>query len=538
MGERTDLLQDGEVDERGEPRKPYHAENAERLQELSETPPPVAPVRCHNTKGLLAAIACTVLGSRLIIISAFGSPVPVLDQWDAEAAVVYSPHLKGVLTFADLLTAHNEHRIFVTRLLALVHLELAGEWNTRLEMVINAAVFTALITWLAALLLPMMSPQRRLLMACFVAFMFGLPIDFENTLWGFQSQVYFSLLLGLASLVAFSTARPFSMSWFGGSAAAVLSYFSYATGIAALAGAALLLSWQLATNARKRCGREVIGVVVLGLSTAALTLWEAQGATPKSTLWTFVQGLGIFAALTIAASIPIVLFSKQALAKRPDFTDQVWLMIWIFSWIAIQLVLIAYGRGRLVAPRYMDVVLLCYPLALVAVFALSDAARAAGLHRRSVPGPATWLFCVATVIAIAGCVSVLASNYWSKAASQQVADVRAYLATGQLDRLKERGNPIHGVSLMLPDPRGQARVLKDPDVRAILPPELRPADANNGEARRRMLLKGKLASPTATAFRFTLAAGPIFLAGGIGLFFAIGAARSWQADACRTGRRE
>lgn len=52
---------------------------------------------------------------------------------------------------------------------------------------------------LVALLLPLVAPQRRMLLACFVAFLFGFPIVYEITLWGFQTQVYLALLLGIAS---------------------------------------------------------------------------------------------------------------------------------------------------------------------------------------------------------------------------------------------------------------------------------------------------------------------------------------------------
>lgn len=488
-----------------------------------------APTGRSGSLALLAAVACTVFGSRLTIVSAFGSPVPILDQWDAEGAALYSPYLNGTLTFANLFASHNGHRIVITRVIALGHLELAGEWNTRLEMVFSAVVLAAVITWLAALLLPLVAPHRRLLLASFIALEFAFPIDFENTLWGFQSQVYLSLLFGVAALVAFAAASAFSPRWFGGLAAGVLAYFAFATGVATLPAAAVLVGLQLATRARRRCGREIAGVVVIAIVAAALTLWGAGSTTPMSTPGTFVLGLGIFTALTIAGAIPIVLYCRHLLAQRPGVSDHVWVILGISGWVAIQLVLFAYGRGSAVAPRYLDVVLLVYPMAFVAVFALSDNARTTETGPRPRRGAMLWALAAVTFFAIAGGLSVLACSYWSRAADQEIADVRAYLVTGNVNQLQERGGPNHGVSLVHPYPARQAAVLGDPEVRAILPPELRPADADNAAVRNHLLLRGRASAATDFAVHWILAAGPVFLALGIGLFFAFAMARNRAA---------
>ncbi|OBF18225.1 hypothetical protein A5725_21335 [Mycobacterium kubicae] len=474
-------------------------------------------------------MASCVLGSRLIIISAFASPVPVHDQWDAEALVLYSPYLKGTLSLGNLFAAHNEHRIFITRVLSLVHLELAGEWNPRLEMILNALILTALITWLTALLLPLVARRRSLLLSGFVAFVFAFPIDFENTLWGFQSQIYFSLLFGVAAIVAFTAARPFSLRWFAGLAAATLSYFSFATGVVTLIAAGLVVCSQLAMNTRTRSRREFGGVIVLGLLGTAVTIWAANGAHPKSNVWTVIQGVGIFAVLTIMALIPMVLFCKYKLADRPSVSDRAWVVIGLFALALFQLGMFAYGRGTAVAPRYLDVVLLAYPLGLVAVFTISDSLPARRSGWGAGQAAPIWVFIVVFVIGVAGYASILASTYWNAAANQQMSDVKAYLATGKVDYLKAKGPPNHGVVLTHPAPERQARALDDPDIRAILPAEIRPPGADNAGARHRLLLGGKLADATEMAVHAILTLGPAVLAIGFGLFFAVATAQSISA---------
>jgi hypothetical protein len=475
---------------------------------------------------LLAAVACIVLGAKLIAISALGSPVPLVDQWDGEAANLYSPYLKGTLSFADLFVPHNEHRILVFRILALVHLELAGGWNTRLEMIFGAIVETAAITWLASLLMPLVAPQRRMLLACFVAFVFAFPI-YENALWGFQDQVYLALFFGIAGLAAFAAASPFSARWFCGLAAAFLSYFSFATGVATILAAGALAGLQVATNARKRCGREFAGIVVMAAVALAMILWAASIAKPMSTPWTFIQGLFGFAVLVGVGFVPTVWFCYHTVARRPGISDRAWVVVGIGAWLGIQFVLLAYGRGVLIAVRYTDVIVLAYAVGLMAVLAHADSAPAMRFGRYAGAGAVTWVFAVVLAFAALGYYgSVLGAVDWSHAAHQEMAKVQAYLATGNVDDLKSKGPGGHGIEISYPIPQRLAKVLGDPDVRAILPPEIRPADADNAGVRNRTWLKGSLAGGTAAAVRFILSMGPALLALGMALLIAAGARRS------------
>ncbi|ORW91915.1 hypothetical protein AWB92_17260 [Mycobacterium sp. IEC1808] len=488
---------------------------------------PEAPQRQKGTIALLAAVACVVLGAKLIVIWALASPVPLVDQWDGEAANVYSPYLKGALSVGDLFAPHNEHRIFVFRLFSLAHLELAGEWNTRLEMIFGAIVETAAITWLASLLMPLVAARHRLLFACFVAFVFAFPI-YENALWGFQDQVYLALFFGIAALAAFAAARPFSARWFCGLAAAVLSYFSFATGIATIVAAGALAGTQIAVNARKRSAREFAGVIVSAAIAVAMILWAASAARPMSNPLTFIEGLFGFTALVGVAFVPTVWFCYRTVARRPGISDRAWVAVGIAAWLAIQFVLLAYGRGALIAVRYMDIVVVAYAVGLMAVLWLADGAPGTRFGRYAARWAVPWVFAVVAVCATLGYYgSVLGAVDWSKAAHGEMVKVRSYLATGNVDDLGSKGRGGHGIDISYPIPQRLAKVvLADPDVRAILPPEIRPADADNAGARNRMWLKGSLAGGTAIAVRVILLMGPVLLALGVALFFAAGARRS------------
>ncbi|BBZ44569.1 hypothetical protein [Mycobacterium parmense] len=485
------------------------------------------PKTRNRVPALLIAVACAVFGAKLMVISALGSPMPLLDQWDAEASRLYSPYLKGVLSFADLFAPHNEHRIFVARVLALVHLELAGHWDTRLEMIVGAVVHTAAITWLAALLMPLVAPHRRLLFACFVAWLFAIPIGYENELWGFQCQLYLALLFGIATLVGFATAPAFSARWFGALTAAVLGCLSFGVGVAAIVAAGGLVGLQLAADVRKRCGREFVAIAVMVSVAVAMVGWEGTAAASTTTPWAFAEGLCEYGVLTLAGVAPMIWYCRHILDGRPAVSHRAWVALGIGGWLLIQLAMLAYGRGTLIAVRYLDIVLLAYPLGLVAVFALADGARSPRSQRYARRCAAAWMFIVVAAIAALGyCGSLLGAVDWSRSARQQQVNAQAYLETNDIGDLRAGGG--HGVvgSLAYPNPQRLARILGDPDVRAILPVEIRPSGADNAWVRSRLWLRGALAGATAGAVGLMLAIGPALLALGVTLLFACGARRS------------
>jgi hypothetical protein len=60
-----------------------------------------------------------VWGAKLWIISRFAGATPVNDEWDAHALNLFVPYMDSTLSIGRLLEPHNEHRILMTRLVAL-----------------------------------------------------------------------------------------------------------------------------------------------------------------------------------------------------------------------------------------------------------------------------------------------------------------------------------------------------------------------------------------------------------------------------------
>jgi hypothetical protein len=226
----------------------------------------------------------------------------------------------------------------------------------------------------------------------------------------------------------------------------------------------------------------------------------------------------------------MIWFCRRTLSRRPAVSDRAWLAVGISAWLVIQLALLAYGRGAALAVRYMDIVLLVYPVGLMAILALFESARASRFGRYAGPGAVTWVFVVVAALALLGYVSAVGAIGWGESARQQVVNVQTYFATRNVDDLKATGGGGHLFDLSYPNSRRLATILADPGVRGILPHEVRPADGDNAAARSRMVLKGALAHVTAGGVRLAFLLGPALLAVGMGVFFAVGARRSLAAS--------
>ena len=98
-----------------------------------------------------AGIALAVLGRRLTLGSGQVSWCPFLDQWHAEVGGVLVPLARGTLSLGDLWAGNNEHRVFITRVLALVVTLLNGGWDNRPLVVGNYLLESLMVGWVALL---------------------------------------------------------------------------------------------------------------------------------------------------------------------------------------------------------------------------------------------------------------------------------------------------------------------------------------------------------------------------------------------------
>ena len=111
--------------------------NAVAMHHASHSP---AHSRPYPAWLIAVAVGLIALVARLLYIHYFAVSMPFWDQWDAEGDHLLKPLLSGSLGWAELLHAHNEHRIVPTKLVTLASYLATGQWNTIYEARISAAI--------------------------------------------------------------------------------------------------------------------------------------------------------------------------------------------------------------------------------------------------------------------------------------------------------------------------------------------------------------------------------------------------------------
>jgi hypothetical protein len=135
------------------------------------------------------------------LITRFGVNVPFWDQW--ELIPLFSKLQAGQVSFQDFFAQHNEHRIFVPRVIFVALAFLSG-WNNKLEMYgsVGFAIATFGLIIVLALRDKSSTSLFHLTNVLCGAFLFSLG-QWENWLWGFQLSwflVNFCVVLAIACI--------------------------------------------------------------------------------------------------------------------------------------------------------------------------------------------------------------------------------------------------------------------------------------------------------------------------------------------------
>lgn len=493
----------------------------------------LANMNTASWRSALLGLFLFTAGAKFLVISKYGSIVPFWDQWDGEAAFLYKPYIEGSLHWRALIDSHNEHRIFLTRLLALGLLELAGEWNPILQMTVNAllhAAFAVLFTWALGRALV---PGLRLPLAIASGLLFSIPFGWENTLAGFQSQFYFLLILSFLALMIFSKYEALSLPWWLGVAACAGAYFSLASGVFAALAAVLICALQIIMGARRRILREGIGIAILialvAVMLANIRIVEHHASLKAQSIEQFLGALSLlfFAPMKLIGAFdklpayglglllhsPIIIFCLYSLRRPTSMSSFQWLIMAVAGWGLLQMVSLAYGRAAgATAPRYLDLLIILIPLNVVALFWLTTRptvnAWLAGMLS------AAWLAFVSIGLIYSADGSVM-NDLETKVtqSKRQMENVRTYLATGNLADLDKPA-----MEIPYPNHLRLGQLLADPTIRSILPREVLPS-GTPPEHFGKSATEGKLARITRLAARRALRAWPSLIGIAIALWF-------------------
>ena len=434
----------------------------------------------------LVALFFLVLSAKLVLMRATPVKAPFWDQWDGEAAVLYMPFHASSLTWQAMFGLHNEHRVLFTRLLALALLEVNGQWDPRLEQVVNAVIHSltaALLTvvfWLAA-------GRRHLdLLALVAVVCFALPFGWENTLGGFQNPFYFLLLFFILALWLTTAHRAGTSPWWLGWLCALCGLFTLASGVVVPVAIMGVVALKLASDregwreAFANLGASAV-VVALGFALtspplphhAAIRAQSAKdfiGAFTQNLAWPWIDIQG----LVFVTWLPVGALAAAAALRRAKTTGLERLIVGLSIWVVLQAAGLAYGRGvgaGQPATRYLDVLSLGFIANAAALVAVVDRARAGTTARKMAVGTLVcWL-----LFAVVGADrltnrSLLNLDAWRPFYAAHILVIRRFLDSGDVVELTSK-RPL--VDLPYPDPNHLIVLLKDPYIRSILPAAVR-----------------------------------------------------------------
>jgi hypothetical protein len=427
-----------------------------------------------------------VFSANLFLMRENPVTTPFWDQWDIEASSLYVPYHEGGLTWGMMFSLANEHRVFFTRLLALDLLIANGQWDPRLQQVVDVivhavtAVLLVTILWLA-------SGRRRLDLLVFIGGLcFALPFAWENTLLPIHSAAYLLVLFSILSLWLTTTYSSSSGTWLLGWLCAVCALFTFGSGIVvpvAIMGMVALKSVSDRGSWRELAANGVAAGLILASGVAMLspplpghaplkarTVAEFATAFGHSLSWPWIYDRWP----SLVVWLPVCLMLTAAIGRRGKTTPLERLVVGLAIWVVVGAAAIAYGRGAagaMPAMRYMDYLSLGFvanAMALVAIVERMGNGKV--VHRVGLAVLGCWLIWVSAGVDQLVGRALTDLTAWRQYFANQAANVRRLTMTGDYGQFMMQP-PL--VQLPYPDPGRLTTLLQDAYIQQILPAAVR-----------------------------------------------------------------
>jgi hypothetical protein len=435
----------------------------------------------------MAALFIAGFSAKLVLMHHHPVTMPFWDQWIAEAGLLYIPFNEGCLPWSTMVELHNEHRILFSRLLALGLLTINGEWDPRLQQVVNAglhaftAVLLAALFWLAA-------QRRRLDLFVIVSGLaVALPFGWENTIFGFQSAFYILLLFSVLALGLTAQSDAGSVRWFLGWTFALGAIFTTASGpfvSVAIGGIALARLVSTPRQWRDPALNLIAAGLVLGVGLAVAspplpqhahlqpaTFGAYTAALSRNLSWPWVED----PQFVVVMWAPFVGMLIGFAFRRATATPLERMALGLGLWVLLQAGAIAYARGaqgQTPASRYMDFFSLSLVVNAGALVAMHYRAQPKVVVRRlAMAALGSWLLFAAIGLdeLTRGRLSEL--NRWQPYWTAHEANVRRFILD---DDLKTFGSKQPPSEIPYVDPGTLANAwLRHPYIRSILPARAR-----------------------------------------------------------------
>lgn len=348
---------------------------------------------------LFWAISLFLLGTgmKFVMMQHCVNPVPYFDQWEGEAAAVYVPYFEHTLGISDLFYPQNEHRIVLTHIYDLALLLLNGQWDSQLQMVLNAVIHSATVAGFGWLMAVMMGRRFFFFIWLPLALALMSPFGWENALCGFQSQFYFLLMFSLLTIWLLGSEPP-SRPWKLGVLAGICSLFSMASGLLAAVTVGAMTALEIAKDRREwrrylptlwTCAAIAVAGLLLKGRHVGEQDWHAQSfhafllalgnnLSWPTGLWPWLAPLNLVP-LFVLAWVYFRSSEKNLAAER--------LILAVGLWAVLQSFATAYARGFEGRPptwRYMDT------LSFLLTANFLSVALLLGKHRKNLPFASIW----------------------------------------------------------------------------------------------------------------------------------------------------
>ncbi len=320
----------------------------------------------HPDVLLLIGVLLVILGAKFFLIQHYGADLPFWDQWDAEGDQLYLSDARGSLSVGSFFAPHNEHRIFFTRLLAFGLEKINGQWDARLEMTVNTFIALAAIGLFLTVVRRGVRPVSWRIACIGALILFGLPLAWENTLGGFQSQFYFLLFFSIAHIGGTFGTTEKSWRWWAAQVTGLCAIFSMGSGFLSAAAVIALLLFKIARD--RRCSSTVLQLLVfnsaLVLFALLIRVQHPEHDVLKShSLVDFVAGLSTVLAwpspyaITSVLSVVAFLFVFYRQIRKASFNQSDSTILALSVWWGLQIFATVFARGgsgTLLSPRYFD----------------------------------------------------------------------------------------------------------------------------------------------------------------------------------------
>ncbi|MSU48869.1 MAG: hypothetical protein EXS37_07250 [Opitutus sp.] len=445
--------------------------------------PPVVPLRPPfplvpplSRAALALALFLLIWGARLAVLDRFGSDLPYWDQWSHEGYETYVPWFERGELWKNLARPNNEHRVGVTVALNLSLVALGGQWDVRVQCLVNAALLASLAAGGFFLVLGRFPRGWALTFGLVFGLLAAAPLAWENIIGGFQSQFYFLIFFSFVAMAAVLGARPLSWRWWLAVPAGALALFSMGSGflwIVPVASIVALRKWGRGVS-----WRDTLIALALLAAFGVLGGWLHAPATGLNFLHArnaveFVHyaaqclawPLGRFPILATLVWWPWTAL-LVARFKRPAPTDAgaMDFVLAAGAWVLLQAAAVSYSRGAspgLPPSRYGD------------IFALGPVLAIASLALLAPGWPARTRVAAALVAFAAVGAAHTGRESWTNAIPTRHAavleyehSVRDYVLTGDVATFVKRSVPF-------PLPDYLSHVVGLPTIRAMLPSSVR-----------------------------------------------------------------